>query len=80
MLANRGGQRTTDLNTPLVAVPSPAGDRDRPGPGMLAWSFAENQRGEITTNAGGQRGRRGRQARPGLSGRAGRPPRTRAGP
>jgi DNA (cytosine-5)-methyltransferase 1 len=50
LLANRGGQRTTDLNTPLVAVPSPAGDRGRPAPRMLAWGFAENQRGEITTN------------------------------
>jgi DNA (cytosine-5)-methyltransferase 1 len=49
LLANQGGQRTTDLNTPLVTVPSPPGGGEPPGRGVLARSFAQNQRGEVTT-------------------------------
>jgi DNA (cytosine-5)-methyltransferase 1 len=63
LLANRGGQRTTDLNTPMVAVLPSASDREQPG--RLVRSFAEDQRGEVTTAAvasvaagGGQPGQR----------------------
>ncbi len=51
LLANRSGQRTTDLNTPMVAVLPPASDRDQPGRAALTRSFAENQRGAVTTAA-----------------------------
>ncbi len=44
LLAGVGGQRTTDLNTPLVAIHD---DRGAYGGGGRVWSLSENQRGEL---------------------------------